>query len=1431
MVFCLAAFCTITAWGYKAGEGANDVPDFTEYADLTAFLADPEALNLRHAHIGGRFYPGFRIRAFIRGGNPLNDNTFQREYADEAAYRADSTRTSALFALIGDEVYYIPELELFGFDDSGHPLAGPVPEVPGFNTTAVGDDARAFGFDATAIGQRAEAFEEAVAIGDFSSAQGVDSIAIGDHARVYDRNGIVIGQFAHSAGEDSIAIGDSADVNGDRSVTIGANSIALGERITVLGHGAVAAKLEAGQSFRDIPLSSDPAFAGDVGTLLECAEDNFGGLVEECLSFYTPEELANPLLIADTEEGDQFREGIQARLRGILADLGTNRATAIGTFSRATADRTTAVGYSAKAEATRSTAVGSNSIASGERSAAFGYYSLATSERATALGQYAQAHGDHATAVGSDSVAGLGEVDYDYRNAAGYIDHRDQVDENGERTNPTAGFRNVIIGGRVYAVADLEGVSGGLNPDGSNLPNPLVGAARTTAIGQFARATGEDATAIGQFARATGEDATAIGQGAQATAEAVAVGQYSAAQGRQSIAIGDHTRAYGHDGIAIGQFSHSAGEDSIVLGSNAGVNDDRSVTIGADSIAFGERVTVLGHGAVAAQLEADQDIEDALLPEVNDPAFAGDVGSLLECAYEGEECMPFFTPEELANPLLIADTDEGEQFREGIQARLRGILADLGTDRAIAIGAFSRATASRTTAVGNSARAEAARSTAVGNFSIASGERSAAFGHASHATGDRATAVGANNIASGDRSAAFGHSAIATAQQSTVLGQRAQAHGADGVAVGRRAAAGGLISDYEYFDAAEYLERRNQPDHPTDFEYVIIAGELYRVADLNAVQGGLAADGSNLPNPISGAALATAIGARATADGEGSTALGADASAGGERSIAVGEGAQANFPSSIAIGPGVAATRANQIIIGAPTHTYTFPGLPTPASRAAQNGPLRLVTVDADGNLADDDGDFNKRLGSESDTAATDGSAFARIRQNADDLATEQTERQSAIARIDTTLANLGTPGQGSGGSDSALIAAERTARSQADDALDGRIDDEVTARTEGDEALRTALDTERTALDQADDALGVRIDDEVTARTEGDTRLRTDLGARTDVSSDDRDGSAFARLNSLQDLVDTAAEVDNLGAAQVIERRIGQSDDDTAAAATEETITIRRREVMRPDGAIVTTNVLEVTGGDESVSRRLAYLASLLGTAPDANQPVRDGDGNVVGTTGEQFRAIGEAREEGQGVRAQTQHLFRYLYGDVGADGREVVEGDTENPHETSIVGRIQSVESGELPQAYQTVEEAPELASGWERERRVVVQEVDTDQGGQEQEVRLRTIDLGAIGGLDNRVDGLDQRVSGLNLQVNDLSERVNAGIAMSAALTALPNIVYGGRHSMGIGVGNHAGESAVALGYSGRVGRHAHFNLGIATSGRKSSTTSRAGINWTW
>jgi autotransporter adhesin len=94
-----------------------------------------------------------------------------------------------------------------------------------------------------------------------------------------------------------------------------------------------------------------------------------------------------------------------------------------------------------------------------------------------------------------------------------------------------------------------------------------------------------------------------------------------------------------------------------------------------------------------------------------------------------------------------------------------------------------------------------------------------------------------------------------------------------------------------------------------------------------------------------------ALGANATASGNASSAMGQGASAAGDFSVAIGQGASAPFANSVAIGQGAAATRANQVALGNTANTYTLPGLASAASRAAQSGPLQLVTADANGNL------------------------------------------------------------------------------------------------------------------------------------------------------------------------------------------------------------------------------------------------------------------------------------------------------------------------------------------------------------------------------------------------------------------------------------------------------------------------------------------------
>jgi trimeric autotransporter adhesin len=55
---------------------------------------------------------------------------------------------------------------------------------------------------------------------------------------------------------------------------------------------------------------------------------------------------------------------------------------------------------------------------------------------------------------------------------------------------------------------------------------------------------------------------------------------------------------------------------------------------------------------------------------------------------------------------------------------------------------------------------------------------------------------------------------------------------------------------------------------------------------------------------------------------------------------------------SSAIGAGATATAPNQMAFGTTSNTYVAPGITSAASKAAQSGPLQIVTSDAGGHLA-----------------------------------------------------------------------------------------------------------------------------------------------------------------------------------------------------------------------------------------------------------------------------------------------------------------------------------------------------------------------------------------------------------------------------------------------------------------------------------------------
>ena len=81
----------------------------------------------------------------------------------------------------------------------------------------------------------------------------------------------------------------------------------------------------------------------------------------------------------------------------------------------------------------------------------------------------------------------------------------------------------------------------------------------------------------------------------------------------------------------------------------------------------------------------------------------------------------------------------------------------------------------------------------------------------------------------------------------------------------------------------------------------------------------------------------------------------------------MGTNTQANADGSVAIGTdstgqGAVATQKNEFVLGTKNQTYTAPGITSGLSRSRQSGPLEVVTSDANGHLATDNGQLFHEL-------------------------------------------------------------------------------------------------------------------------------------------------------------------------------------------------------------------------------------------------------------------------------------------------------------------------------------------------------------------------------------------------------------------------------------------------------------------------------------
>ncbi len=427
-----------------------------------------------------------------------------------------------------------------------------------------------------------------------------------------------------------------------------------------------------------------------------------------------------------------------------------------------------------------------------------------------------------------------------------------------------------------------------------------------------------------------------------------------------SIFLGDTNLETFSDGITLGGGALSGAGDP---------NSDEAVTGDVDAIAIGNGAnasnangTALGTGANSVGVGATALGANTSATEVNATALGTGAGAT-----------------GVGGTALGANSSASTGVAAGLGATTTtGVSIGNGAgqpdDAGVAVGTSSRALESTDTAVGNNSTVNAANGAALGantvisplsDNGVAVGENTTIGGASNNVTAvgwnidiadniNNAVALGAEANVQADGGIAIGQVSDAVAEDSIAIGLGVNTNGVRGVGIG-------LGADADATDTVAIGSDANAiADQAIAIGTVAVAnaaGSIAQGTDAAVVVGatnGIAVGTGAVTTGVNAAAVgpvAFALGTNASAYGAGATAAAANSSA-----LGVNATVAPTHTNSSALGAGAATTTFNQVLIGTTSQTYTTPGITSDLSRTRQVGLTQVVTTDAAGNLASDQG-------------------------------------------------------------------------------------------------------------------------------------------------------------------------------------------------------------------------------------------------------------------------------------------------------------------------------------------------------------------------------------------------------------------------------------------------------------------------------------------
>lgn len=788
---------TTTSYTSKLNKYFKVNPEVTTSADGKTYAADAAANGTNSVAIGPSAQAGDKSTDATTSTTTITGGKSSTAIGDSA--KANGDQSVAL-----------------GYGSEVLNASGSTTAVSG--STAIGSGAKVEGgSDSTALGSGAtvDTASNAMALGKSATINktAASGVAIG--------NGAVTGSADKTITVNNLSYAVKA-AGGENSVAIGTDASSAGNTSLALGKGATVENDSDG-NYQAVVKSNDIAIGTDAKTSASDSSTAIGKGASVAQS-------TDALAIGSSAAVGASSTNAMALGKSATVSGGATDSIAMGTSAKTISADTIAIGQNTSAEGANSVVIGKSAKTTSDGGNAIGFGSAASGS-STAIGQSATANNYNALAIGNNATANADKsISLGYNAGVGTSEGKGETQNAGSLIaigtsagNNVSGMQNVAIGESAgshvkssYNIAIGTQAGYGINYASDNKSQNGY----NVSIGYKANYQEQSADIM---------YSTALGNEANASNYAVAIGDGAKASGNNSLALGYSDQASDAESMALGH-NASAADGNVAIGNGSSAPAVSSLGTVKDGYVYQSTTSTDSSGAATTTLT---ELKSAFTykPLASDSHYISvgttDLTRRISNVADGVFASDAATVGQLnsLNELLQSTNTEVGLTKDYFEQKFTDLNTTIdaskthyfsiseSSDNLSANKDNTGATSNKADAmaIGPNANATNVKSLAVGNNVYATGLRSIAIGTAPNPTKDAAgTTTTHNTSAEGENSIALGTSTTAQADNSVAIGTRAQAYttdtdsgktGARSVAIGNLATTAGNQSVALGYDA------------------------------------------------------------------------------------------------------------------------------------------------------------------------------------------------------------------------------------------------------------------------------------------------------------------------------------------------------------------------------------------------------------------------------------------------------------------------------------------------------------------------------------------------------------------------------------------------------------------------------------------------------